>query len=53
MGAVVALMVWLYWTSFAMLVGAELNCELSKSSREGKIPQDEDPSGMTKLDIAA
>jgi membrane protein len=53
MGAVIALMVWLYWTSFFMLAGAELNCELAKESREGKIKQDEDPSGLTKLDIAA
>lgn len=53
MGAVVALMVWLYWTSFFMLVGAELNCELAKKSRQGKIPQDQDPSGITRLDIAA
>jgi membrane protein len=53
MGAVIALMVWLYWTSFFMLAGAELNCELAKESTEGKIKQDEDPSGLTKLDIAA
>jgi membrane protein len=53
MGAVVALMVWLYWTSFFMLVGAELNCELAKESRQGKIKQDEQPSGLTNLDIAA
>jgi len=53
MGAVIALMVWLYWTSFFMLVGAELNCELAKETREGKIKQDEDPSGLTNLDIAA
>jgi membrane protein len=53
MGAVIALMVWLYWTSFFMLVGAELNCELAKESSEGKIKQDEDASGLTKLDIAA
>jgi len=53
MGAVIALMVWLYWTSFLMLLGAELNCELAKVSRQGKIPQDEDPSGLTKIDIAA
>jgi len=53
MGAVIALMVWLYWTSFFMLVGAELNCELAKASRKGKIKQDEDGSGLTKLDIAA
>jgi membrane protein len=53
MGAVIALMVWLYWTSFFMLVGAELNCELAKETRKGKIKQDEDPSGLTNLDIAA
>jgi membrane protein len=53
MGAVIALMVWLYWTSFFMLVGAELNCELAKETRKGKIKQDEDKSGLTKLDIAA
>ena len=53
MGAAIALMVWLYWTSFAMLLGAELNCQLAKETRKGKIPQDEDPSGLTHLDIAA
>jgi len=53
MGAVIALMVWLYWTSFVMLVGAELNCELAKESRKGQIEQDQDKSGLTKLDIAA
>ncbi|HEU4414508.1 MAG TPA: YihY/virulence factor BrkB family protein [Candidatus Angelobacter sp.] len=53
MGAVIALMVWLYWTGFFMLVGAELNCELAKETRQGKIEQDEDESGLTRLDIAA
>lgn len=53
MGAVIALMVWLYWTSFFMLVGAELNCQLAKASRKGKIKQDEKPSGLTELDLAA
>ena len=53
MGAVIALMVWLYWTSFFMLVGAELNCELAKETKKGKIKQDEDPSGLTGLDLAA
>ena len=53
LGAAIALMVWLYWTSFAMLLGAELNCQLAKESAKGKIPQDEDPSGLTHLDIAA
>jgi hypothetical protein len=36
-----------------MLVGAELNCELAKETSKGKIKQDEGPSGLTKLDIAA
>jgi membrane protein len=53
MGAVIALMVWLYWTSFFMLVGAELNCQLAKESRKGKIKQDEDGSGLTRMDLAA
>jgi membrane protein len=53
MGAVIALMVWLYWTSFFMLVGAELNCQLAKESAKGKIKQDEKPSGLTGLDLAA
>ena len=47
MGAVIALMVWLYWTSFFMLLGAEINCQLAKETTKGKIKQDETPSGLT------
>jgi membrane protein len=39
LGAGIALMVWLYWTGFAMLVGAEMNAELAKRTREGAIEQ--------------
>jgi membrane protein len=53
LGAAVALMVWLYWTGFAMLVGAELNAELAKFSRAGKIPEKPEPPVITKLDLAA
>ena len=53
MGAAVALMVWLYWTGFFMLVGAELNCQLAKETSKGKIPEKEAPDSVTKLDIAA
>jgi membrane protein len=53
LGAAVALMVWLYWTAFGMLVGAEINSELAKVSEEGKIPQKEEPEDITKLNIAA
>jgi membrane protein len=52
-GAFIALMVWLYWNGFVMLVGAQLNCQLAKESKKGKIPQDEDKSGLTHLDLAA
>lgn len=53
LGAAIALMVWLYWTSFAILVGAELNAELAKVSEEGRIKQAEQPEDITKLDLAA
>jgi membrane protein len=53
MGAAVALMVWLYWTGFAMLVGAELNAELAKKTRKGAIEQKLEPPVITKLDLTA
>ena len=53
LGAAIALMVWLYWTGFAMLVGAELNAELAKISREGKLQQKQEPPAITKIDLAA
>lgn len=37
LGGLIALMTWLYWTSFALLVGAELNAELAKQSEKGCI----------------
>lgn len=33
----IAFMTWLRWTSFALLVGAELNAELAKESKKGSI----------------
>lgn len=53
LGAAVALMIWLYWTGFAMLVGAELNAELAKISREGKLPAKTEPPTITRIDFAA
>ena len=38
LGAAVALMVWLYWSGFAILVGAELNSELMQVTGDGKLP---------------
>lgn len=53
LGAAIALMMWLYWTGFAMLVGAELNAELAKISREGKLPEKSEPAAITRIDFAA
>ena len=53
LGAAIALMTWLYWTGFAMLVGAELNAELAKISREGKLPEKSEPPAITRIDFAA
>jgi membrane protein len=53
LGAAIALMTWLYWTGFAMLVGAELNSELAKISSEGRIAERHEPPPVTKIDFAA
>jgi membrane protein len=37
LGGFIALMTWLYWTSFTLLVGAELNSELAKQSGRGSV----------------
>src|SRR5437773_1793145 len=53
LGAGIALMVWLYWTGFAILVGAELNSELAKISSEGRISEKHEPPPITRIDFAA
>jgi membrane protein len=53
LGAAIALMTWLYWTGFAMLLGAELNAELAKISKEGKIQEKREPPSITRIGIAA
>ena len=53
LGAAIALMIWLYWTGFAMLVGAELNSELAKVSSAGRIEEKHEPPRITKIDFAA
>ena len=39
LGAFIVFMTWFYWASFALLVGAELNAEIAKQSREGPIAE--------------
>src|SRR6266403_1623371 len=52
LGAAVALMIWLYWTGFAMLVGAELNAELAKITKKGKLQEKQQASSITRIDLA-
>ena len=37
LGGVIAFMTWIYWTSFVLLAGAELNAELAKESVQGRV----------------
>lgn len=48
----IAFMTWLYWTSFALLVGAELNAELAKQSRKGSIQQKGEPPAQDSSERA-
>lgn len=48
LGAAMALMVWLYWSWFAILVGAEINSELVKAGGEGKLELKEKPPAAVK-----
>ncbi len=58
LGGFIALMIWLYWTSFVLLVGAELNAELAKASKKGRLEPKVAPSSaqderVTPFDRAA
>ncbi|HKW75892.1 MAG TPA: YihY/virulence factor BrkB family protein [Terriglobales bacterium] len=53
MGAVIVLMVWAYWNSFVLLLGAELNCQLAKETTRGKILQDHEKRKADEMDLAA
>jgi len=44
LAGLVALMVWLYWASLILLVGAELNAELAKQTRKGSIESRSEPA---------
>ena len=41
LGAVVALLVWFYWSNVVILIGAELNAELRKAAGKGTLPMKE------------
>lgn len=58
LGGFIAMMTWLYWTSFVLLVGAELNAELAKESKAGSLESktaagNAEPTPRADLDRAA
>jgi membrane protein len=59
LGGAIALMTWLYWSSFVILLGAEINGEVLQVSGDGTLPLKETPPEKVKpktvpeTDIAA
>jgi membrane protein len=56
LGGVIALMTWLYWSSFVILLGAEINSEVLQASGGGTLPLKQAPPEKVKpktADIAA
>ena len=53
LGGFVALMMWMYWASFVLLVGAELNAELAKESKEGSLEPRKSTAEEHSQDIAS
>jgi membrane protein len=60
LSGMIAFMTWLYWSSFVLLVGAELNAELAKQSKKGGLPpkdalsrETQRGSGSPNMDQAA
>ena len=53
LGGVIVLMLWLYITGIAILVGAEMNAEIEHASPYGKDPGEKVPGEKKKLGAAA
>jgi membrane protein len=59
LGGGIALMIWLYWSSFVILLGAEINGALQQSRGEGTLPlkqartQEAAPKPSTERNVAA
>lgn len=43
LGAAIALLVWMYWTAFAILLGGELNSAIIQERGDGKLPLKQAP----------
>ena len=48
LGGVIALMTWLYWSSFVILLGAEINGEVLQASGDGTLPLKQIPPKKVK-----
>jgi membrane protein len=59
LGGVIALMTWLYWSSFVILLGAEINSEVLQANGDGTLPLKQappekvTPKPATESDVAA
>lgn len=59
LGGMIALMTWLYWSSFVILLGAEINSEVMQANGDGTLPLKQappervTPKRATDSDIAA
>jgi len=59
LGGAIALFMWFYWTSLAILIGAEINSELIQETGNGKLPLKQPPpaevtpKAATEADLAA
>ncbi len=48
LGGGIALLLWMYWSSFAVLAGAELNSEIIQERGDGKLPLKQPPPAKVK-----
>ena len=48
LAAAVALMIWLYWSWFVILIGAEINAEMLKAKNDGKLELKQPPPKVVK-----
>jgi membrane protein len=48
LGAAIALLIWLNWTSFAVLMGGELNSEIIQERGDGKLELKQPPPAKVK-----
>jgi len=59
LGGAIALMTWLYWSSFVILLGAEINGEVLQANGDGSLPLKQappervTPKPATETDVAA